>query len=106
MKVYSQTLTADGDTSVYSVRNSREFQVEKVGYSANGTWDSGTLTLYVCQAPDASTRVYSPVSTVALTADGAGIFDVMPGCVFKLTLSGAGVSADIDIDLRGYIYSE
>jgi len=74
-------LTANGSTLAFNVNDDNgEF-----GWSAQGTWGSGTLNLEV--SPNGGVTWFKVGS--ALTADGVKHITANPHCLFRFTLAGA-----------------
>jgi hypothetical protein len=106
MRVYTDTLSADGDSTTYLIEGAQGTQeVEHIGFSAGGTWGGGTLTLYVCFDPDASPQVFVPAcdsagSALGYTDDVSGLVNITGGSLVKATLSGS-TSPSLAVTLRG-----
>lgn len=88
---YSDTFAADGDSKIYKFNTPDSNQaVESVAFTLTGTWNSATITLYICADTTASPLVFAAVPDAAYTADTGDKWDIPTGCYFKLTASGSG----------------
>lgn len=93
---YSENLTADGNTSVVTITDAAT-KVRAVGFSARGTFGSGTAKLQGRLIDDTSTWI-DLGST--LTADGQITADVCGVDQLRVNLNGA-TSPDIDVKIYG-----
>ena len=108
MRVYTDTLSADGSSTTYLIEGAQGTEeIERIGFSASGTWGSGTLTLYVCLNPSASPQVFVNVcdssgTALGYTADVSGNLEVSGGALVKATLSGS-TTPSLAVTFRGDI---
>jgi len=108
MKVYSSSLTGDGDSTIFKVYSEQGTnEIERIGFTLNGTWNSATVKLYVCMAPDISPQVFTHTcdtsgTALSYTDDASGILDLPDGTLIKATVSGSGSPVPaIEFTLRG-----
>jgi len=88
---YSDTFAADGDSKIYKFNTGDTNQsVESVGFTLTGTWNSATITLYICADTTASPLVFAAVASASYTESVGDKWDIPTGCFFKLTASGSG----------------
>lgn len=100
MREYSETFSADGDSSVYAVRSTGHDGNEPVGFVVAGTWGSGTMTVEV--AMDRTSPVYGAVPDASWTEDVGDKLEMPQGCRFKFVLADS-TSPTLTLDLKGHI---
>ena len=86
---------------------SADIHEEVISFQFDGTWDGSTTTLYLCNNPDASPQIWSPMTSGAYTADVADIMRMPTGSAFKATNSGGTSSpqtAAVFASFRGEFY--
>jgi len=85
MNVYSSSLSGDGDSTIFKAYNPQgTAEIERIGFTLDGTWNSATVKLYVCMNPDVSPNVFthacdSSGSALSYTDDVSGIIEIPDG---------------------------
>ena len=105
MNLRSYTWSADGNSDTYTVRSvTNQSQLERIGMTIGGTWDSGSVALMVSvdKGVTFEPAESSPGTAAAWDDDTSLILEMPSGARFYLALSGSS-SPDLDLNLSGNI---
>ena len=103
MRTYAESITGDGDGNTYIIESTQgPDELERVFYTIDGTWGSGTVTLTVCIDTEASPQVFTDIPDGAFTADTAGYLNLPYGALIKGVTSGS-TSPALTLTVRGDI---
>ena len=102
-KAASTTFTSDTELGPFVVgfTQGSGANEELISFQFDGTWDSATLTLYLCNEPATSPKVFTAMNGGAFTDDMADVLRLPTGAEFKVVCSGASKTTSVYAAFRG-----